>query len=212
MSAMSTWRWQVGAALVALATLAAGGCPSPSTFRCWPGNDYDLGPGCVVPRLTAVVDGDGAEWTAFVPQATGDCPGDCMVAGDLVGLAAAHDDDGLLVRLWTRGAPLTTAEGYYQLVFYGPGATERADVLLLDVTAGTTWLYLNGFEVVGFDFDVAYGPDGLELRVPFAALPFFGGTLLNASAYAASNEPLGNTSVFPLYACWDPAATMCAIF
>jgi hypothetical protein len=184
--------------LIALFTAACG----PPYGDCRPGNVRDPGPGCSAMTTPAItIDGDGSDWQG-IPSAPL-CTGDALacVNGWASAMQFVHQPDALAVHVITQGAPLDDATGVYHVElyqFYDLTHTDQLDVAL--VRSGAT-LLLNGHVLDGFTIPFAYGTDGIELAIPFTAIPFAGGSLALATVNTSAGfqpEPRQ-----PVFVCWD---------
>lgn len=202
-------------AALALASLSCrGDDPYAGVFgngACLPGYVRVPGGACVTPGGSFTVDGLGDDWAdseKYVFHATS-----CCTDGDAGSLQAAVDNLGnLVLYLDVVGTPVTDGSVLYNVLFrrpdmfYGEDGNQYFNVFFDGTSAR---LQLNGLEVYGVPIEAAVGADGVEMRVPIAALPMPGAAIIAPETYvrAADGSYLQRDEPeFDDILCWDPTA------
>ncbi len=188
------------AVALAIVAAAAAACANPYGI-CRPGTYRDPGPGCTAPSLAATIDGDASEWSRADLTPSPLCA--TCESGWAKSLQFAVDGDALVFHVGTEGAPVADADGEYHLTIYNYYDRARYDQIDVDMTSSSVDLVLNGHIVYGFTIDHAFGADGFEARVPFAAIPFVGAAATLAEVYRpdVGFQPQPSETI---HVCWDP--------
>jgi hypothetical protein len=193
--------------LAACDTQSFGGT-SPAGF-CAANHATDPGPGCTVPMASIAIDGDEAEWSS-VPSIA--CTLSSCASGDVSQIRSLRTGDGRIAFLLDiQDAPVADGNHSY-LISIGP-LREPSYWIDIRVSRGLEpEVSLNFLRLTGLPVEHAYGPSGIELALPVAALPHKGGV----NVFGALEVVDGSLEWVPQQveyafasACWDPRSPVC---
>lgn len=203
---------RVALALIALLAACRGDDPYSGGFggeSCLAGSYRDPGPGCTAaPLATVVIDGRADEWQderLLYPHSAS-----CCTEGDPYAVYVGLDGAGGVAFLIPMiGAAITDGTAIYTIEMRRPGMLfgEVGNVYFeLEITPAYAQPYLNGVPVYGIPVEWAFGPGGLEIRLPLDALPYPGESIFAGYVYVLSGGAYyqRNPPAFASLFCWDP--------
>lgn len=176
------------------------------TESCLYGSVRDPGPACTVPDGTGIaIDGYVSDWPIAPFHYV--CP-DCTFGAAIELAVFTRDHDSFIAWLQTIGAPEDRDRYFYALEFRHPDMvaddprniyTTYAFGVDEDVT------FVGDYPVRGVPATYAFGPRGVEVRVPIAALPYDGEALVSPVIRFWNGSGFGRTSAagFSIFLCWD---------
>jgi len=176
---------------------------------CLDGSYRDPGPGCTVAPLADVtVDGHADEWTD--ERVRYPFSASCCGNGDPGELFIARTNDGASLAMFMPiiGAALTDVGHNYVVHFRRYGTTyDQPGAISAEVVMSSSqgFMRINGIPVYGIPIEYAFGPDGLELRVPLDALPYPGSAYVDARLVKAIGGQVIDEALFTSQLCWNTA-------
>jgi hypothetical protein len=206
------------ATLVCALCVAVGACSDPfaevSGDPCAPLNRRSGVSACVVTTSSITVDGEAADWAGLPAlRLEGSCEDDTCEAAlpAVVQLALTGGGRWLAMRVGLEGGatPVTKDKRLRYAVELRTSADYAQPVVDRIVAGGgKSDYYRNDYRLSGTNHQVSWLPDGLELAVPRALLPFTSGVtvaVLVERESARRWRPLHGELSPAVVGCWDPA-------
>jgi hypothetical protein len=204
----ATWRAGV-LALAALVTAAS--CGDDPGRPCLAGMVRLPGPACTLPPIVDIyVDGTRTDWASSQSLQVL-IPGSCCSSGDGGITYAGRQADGQLTFFSnTLGTPITDGSMVYGLAFrradLADGALGNVQTLFLVRSDFSVEAYVNGERVFGVPASAAIGFQGVEWRLPAAALPYAGAAYVVGVTYEREGDEfkIHDAATGAALVCWDP--------